>query len=48
MGLTEFKSDDDAVALEYARKNVLHRAIEVWQGDRLVGTARPGEKLNTH
>jgi hypothetical protein len=34
------KADNDDLALEYARKNVLHRSIEVWQGERLVGTAR--------
>jgi len=40
LGRSEFKADNDDLALEYARKNVLHRSIEVWQGERLVGTAR--------
>jgi hypothetical protein len=44
LGRSDFKCDDDAAALEYARKNVLNRSIEVWQGDRLVGTVHPGNQ----
>lgn len=38
MGRTEFSADDDAAALAHARLQILSRTIEVWHGDRLVGT----------
>jgi hypothetical protein len=41
---SETECDDDVAALEHARKNVLLHPIEVWQGDRLVGTVHPGDK----
>jgi hypothetical protein len=34
--------------LSTARRNVLTSAIEVWQGDRLVGTVHPGDKPKAH
>jgi hypothetical protein len=46
LGRSDFKADDDAAALEYARKNVLIHPIEVWQSDRLVGTVHPSRKTN--
>lgn len=47
LGRSDFTCEGDDAALEYARKNVLHRSIEVWQGDRLVGTVHRDER-STH
>jgi hypothetical protein len=37
----DFKSPDDASALEHARQYVITSTVEVWQEGRLVGTLRP-------
>jgi hypothetical protein len=44
VGRCEFEREDDAAALEYARQNVMAKPIEVWEGDRLVGTVEPHDR----
>jgi hypothetical protein len=44
VGRCEFEREDDAAALEYARRNVMAKPIEVWEGERLVGRAEPRDR----
>ena len=37
----EFKATDDKSALKGARPYVIGSPVEVWQGERLIGTLQP-------
>jgi len=41
----EFEAEDDAAAIEYARRNVMTKPIEIWQGQRHVATVAPEDKF---
>jgi hypothetical protein len=37
----DFRADDDKTALELARKYLVISPVEIWQGERMVGTLQP-------
>ena len=40
----DFKADDDKAALEHARQYVITSPVEVFQGERMIGTLQPNDE----
>ena len=40
-----FEAEDDAAAIEYARRNVMNKPIEIWRGERCFERVEPKDRF---